>query len=186
MECCSFPESRLVLAEWHLTVVLHVDPNYLKDGQWDFSRPVIHKCNVFCPEEIHSVPSCMACGIIMLKMIDIGIILKQWNNVPGKNFLSVALGIQIPFDNDEISAKAICSTRPPQPISFMYATVGIAFTSPTRTLPLPQWMVSLDLSEKRTLFHCCSSQRWWVRTQLKRFYAVTSRQNTTNIWNTCT
>ena len=48
-----------------------------------------------------SVPSCMARGIIMLKKSDIGIILKQWDNVPRKNFISVMLGIQIPFDNDE-------------------------------------------------------------------------------------
>ena len=48
----------------------------------------------------------MACGIIMLKNSDIGIILKQLDNVPRKNFISVALGIRIPFDNDDISAKA--------------------------------------------------------------------------------
>ena len=70
-----------------------------------FGRPAINKCNVVRHEEIHSVPSCIACGIIMLKKSDIGIILKPWDNVPGKNFISVALGIQIPFDNDEISAK---------------------------------------------------------------------------------
>ena len=44
-----------------------------------FGRPVINRCNVIRPEEIHSVPSCMACGIIMPKKIDIGIILKQWD-----------------------------------------------------------------------------------------------------------
>ena len=76
-----------------------------------FGRPVINKCNVIRPEEIHSVPSCMACGIIMLKNRDIGIILKQWDNVSRKNFISVALGIQIPFDNDEIRVKAICNAR---------------------------------------------------------------------------
>ena len=52
--------------------------------------------------------------IIVLKKSDIGIILKQWDNVPRKNFTSVdftsvAFGIQIPFDNDEISAKAMCN-----------------------------------------------------------------------------
>ena len=75
-------------------------------------KPVIDKCNVNRPEEIHSVTSCMACGTIMLKKSDIGNILKQWDNVPGKNFISVALGIQLPFDNDEISAKVMCSARP--------------------------------------------------------------------------
>ena len=64
------------------------------------------------PEEIHSVASCMAYDFIMLKKSDIGIILKPWDNVPRKNFISVALGIQIPFDNDMISAKAICNACP--------------------------------------------------------------------------
>jgi hypothetical protein len=36
----------------------------------------------YSPWEIHNVPSCMACGIIMLKKSDIGIILKQWDNMP--------------------------------------------------------------------------------------------------------
>jgi hypothetical protein len=39
---------------------------------------------------------------------DIGIILKQWDNMHRKSFISVAMGIQIPFDNAEISAKAMC------------------------------------------------------------------------------
>jgi hypothetical protein len=70
----------------------------------------------------------MACGIIMLKKSDTGIILKQWDNM---KLISVALGIQIPFDNDEISAKAMCNACPDEdttPISkmtlFKYATVG--------------------------------------------------------------
>ena len=50
----------------------------------------------------------------MLKKSDIGIILKQWDNVPHKHFISVALGIQIPFDNDEISVKAMCNARSDQ------------------------------------------------------------------------
>ena len=94
-----------------------------------FGRPVINKCNVIRPEEIHSVPRSMAFRIIMLKKIDIGIILKQWDNMPLKNVISVALGIQIPFDNDEISAKTMCSARPDQ---------GRTLTpkrSYTRTLP---------------------------------------------------
>ena len=72
----------------------------------------------------------------MLKNSDIGIILIQWDNVPSKNFVSIALGIQIPFDNDEISAKAMCNARPegdrtptPKTISFKYTTVGIMFIS---------------------------------------------------------
>ena len=76
-----------------------------------------------------SVPSCMVCGIIMPKKNDIGIILKQWDNMSRKNFTSVALGIQIPFNNDEISAKATCNAlpdqdQPPPP------TVGITLISP--------------------------------------------------------
>ena len=50
----------------------------------------------------------------MLKKSDIGIILKQWSNVPRKKFMSVALDIQIPLNNDEISAKATCNARPDQ------------------------------------------------------------------------
>jgi hypothetical protein len=47
----------------------------------------------------------MAYGIIMLKKSDFGIILKQWDNMPRKNFISVALGIQFPFENSHISGK---------------------------------------------------------------------------------
>ena len=43
---------------------------------------VINKYNVIRPEDTHSVPGCMACGIIMLKKSNIVIILKQWDNVP--------------------------------------------------------------------------------------------------------
>ena len=101
-----------------------------------FGRPVISKCNVNHPEEIHSVPSCMVCGIIMLKKSDIGIILKRLDNMPPKSFISVALGLQIPYDNNEISAKAMCNARPdqdrtptPKAILLKYATVGITFIS---------------------------------------------------------
>ena len=52
--------------------------------------------NVIRLVEMQSVPSSVACGIIMLKQSDVGIILKQWDNVPRKHFISVALGIQIP------------------------------------------------------------------------------------------
>ena len=101
-----------------------------------FGWPSINKCNVIRPEGIHSVTTRMVCGIIMLS--DTGIILKQWDNVAGENFISIALGIHIPFDNDEISAKAMCNDRPdedrtptPKTISVKYATVGITFISPT-------------------------------------------------------
>ena len=51
----------------------------------------------------------------MLVKSDIGIILKQRDNVAPENFISVALGIQIAFGNDEISgAKAMCNARPDQ------------------------------------------------------------------------
>ena len=63
-------------------------------------RAVINKCDVICPEEIHNVPSCMACGIIMLKKSDICIILKQHDNMPCKNFILLVLSIQILFDNN--------------------------------------------------------------------------------------
>ena len=46
------------------------------------------------------------------------------------------LGIQIPFDNNEISGKEMCIARPdqgrtptPKTISFKFATVGITFIS---------------------------------------------------------
>ena len=60
-------------------------------------------------------------------------------NMPRKNFISVALDIQIPFDNDNISAKALCNacldqdrtTTPTKMISFKYTTVSITVISPT-------------------------------------------------------
>ena len=61
-----------------------------------FGRPVINKCNVIRPEQIHSVPSCMTCGIIMLKKSDTGIILKQWEDVPRKNVTAVVLVFKFP------------------------------------------------------------------------------------------
>jgi hypothetical protein len=51
----------------------------------------------------------MTFSFIMLKESLIGIILKQWDNVYPRYFIKVALGIQIPFDNDEINAKALCN-----------------------------------------------------------------------------
>ena len=75
-----------------------------------FGRLVINKCHVIHPDEIHSVPSSMAGDIIMVKRSDIGISLRQWDNMPRKEFISVALGIQIPFNNDEIRAKAMCNS----------------------------------------------------------------------------
>ena len=102
-----------------------------------FGRPVINKCNVIHPKEIHSIFSCMACGIIMLKKSDISNFFKQLDNVPCKNFILVALSIQSPFDNNKISGKAMCNAHPdqdrgltPKTISFKYATVGITFISP--------------------------------------------------------
>ena len=41
-------------------------------------------------------------------------ILKLWDKAPRRNFISVKLGIQIPFDNNEISAKAMYNARPDQ------------------------------------------------------------------------
>ena len=131
-----------------------------------FGRPVISKCNVIHPEEIHSVPSCMVCGIIMLKKSDIGIILKRLDNMPPKNFISVALGLQIPYDNNEISAKAVCNARPdqdrtptPKAILLKYATVGSLFLLwYIRTPPSPRGMISFDSSEKKNPFHCYLSQ----------------------------
>ena len=43
---------------------------------------IIHECNSIHPEESLSIPSCIACGIIMLKQSDIGIILKEWDDLP--------------------------------------------------------------------------------------------------------
>jgi hypothetical protein len=99
----------------------------------------------------------MAYGIIILKKSDIGIILKQWDNIPCKNSISVALGILFPFDNDKISAKVMCNDcqhqdRITKTILFKYGAVGITFISYTWTLPSARWMENLDLSEKRTLF----------------------------------
>ena len=48
-----------------------------KHGPRAFGRPVINKYKAVRPEEIYSVPSCMAYGVIMLKKSDVGIILKQ-------------------------------------------------------------------------------------------------------------
>jgi hypothetical protein len=56
-----------------------------------------------------SLSAYIACGIIMMKKSDVGIILKQWDNMPPKNFISIALGIPIPFDNTEISSKVRCN-----------------------------------------------------------------------------
>ena len=137
----------------------------------------------------------MACGIIMLKDSDTGIILKQLDNVPRKNFISVALGIQIPFDNDEISVKAISNDRPdqnripiPKTISFKYAIVGKTFISPmaysnptiTSMNGKPQLLRqknAVPLLPKPALVCTCP---------INTIYAVTSRQNTTSIWTTCT
>jgi hypothetical protein len=47
--------------------------------------------------------------------VEIGNDLKQWDNMPrNKYFISVVLGIQVPFDNDEISAKSMKNACPDQ------------------------------------------------------------------------
>ena len=106
----------------------------------------------------------MVCGIVRLKKSLNGIILKQWDNVPRKNLISVASGIQIPFHNDEISAKSMCNASPdqhrtltPKTILFKYATVGITFISPT--LYSNPAITSMNgkprLVREKKKFHCC-------------------------------
>ena len=150
-----------------------------------FGRPVISKCNVIRPEEIHSVPSCMVYGII----------LKQWDNVPRKNFISVAFGIQIPFNNDGISAKAMCNARPeqnrtptPKTISFKYATVGITFISPTvySNPAITSETGKARLLREKNAIQWLSKSALVCTCPVTTIYAVTSRQNTTNIWTMCT
>ena len=70
---------------------------------------------------------------------DTSIILKQWDIVARKNLISVELGVQIPFHNDEISSKVMCNVHPdqewtptPKTISFKRAIVSITFISPTQ------------------------------------------------------
>ena len=70
----------------------------------------------------------------LLKKSDIGIILKQCDNVFRKNFISVALGIQIPLNNVEISAKAMCNARTDQERTLtpktIFVQIRITFISP--------------------------------------------------------
>ena len=103
-----------------------------------FDRPVIDKCNVILSEEIHSVPQLYGSWHYHAKKSDIGIILKQWDNVPRKNFISIVLSVQIPVNNKEISVKAMCNAGPdqdriptPKTISSKCAIVGIIFISPS-------------------------------------------------------
>jgi hypothetical protein len=58
--------------------------------------------------------------------------------MPRKNVMSAALGIQILFDSDEISANVMCNACPEEDrtptqktISFKYAAVGKTFISRT-------------------------------------------------------
>ena len=132
----------------------------------------------------------MACGIIMLKKSDIGIILKEWDNVPCKNFISVVLGIQIPFDNDEISAKAMCIARPdqdrsptPKTISFKYATVCITFIDPA-VYSNPA-IISMNgkprLVRGKNITPLLSKPGLVCTCLINTIYAVMSLLNTTNI-----
>ena len=131
----------------------------------------------------------MACDIIMLKKNYIGIILKQWDNVPRKNLISV-FKISIPFDNDEISAKAICNARPdqdrtptPKTISFKYATVGITFISPTvySNPAITSMNGKPQLVGEKNDIPLLSKPLVVCTCPINTIYAVTSRQNTTNI-----
>ena len=159
-----------------------------------FGRLVINKCNVIRPEEIYSVPNCMACGIIML---------KKWywhyfdtiGYVPRKNFISVALGIHTPFDNDEISLKAMCNARPdqdrtlnPKTISFNYATVGITFISPTvcSNPAITSMNGKPRLLREKNAIQLLSKPALACMRPINTIYAVTSLQNTTSISTTCT
>ena len=127
----------------------------------------------------------------MLKKSNIGIILKQWDTtVLRKNSISVALGIQIPFDNDEISAKAMCNahldqdrTPTPKMISFKYATVGITFI-PTTICSNPA-IDSMNgkprLVREKDAIPLLSKPAVLGTCPINTIYAVTLRQNITNM-----
>ena len=115
--------------------------------------------------------------------------------MPRKNFILVVLGFQIPFDNNEISVKAMCNACPdqdrnptPKKFSFKYATVGITsisltlFSNPPITSmngkPRPvRENNAISLLSKPALVCGCS---------FNTIYAVMCRQNTTNAWTTYT
>ena len=113
--------------------------------------------------------------------------------MPRKNFISVALGIQIPFDQGEISAKAMCNTRPDQdriPTPKRNATADITFISPTEySNPAITLMNGKPrVVREKNAIPLLSEPALVCTCPINMIYAVTSRQNTTNIlvWTTCT
>ena len=56
-----------------------------------FSGPVINEINVICNKKIYSVSSCVRCGIIMLKNLDVGVVMD--NDVMSENVIAVTLSI---------------------------------------------------------------------------------------------
>ena len=141
-------------------------------------RSVIDKCNFIRP-------NCMACGSIMLKKSDFGIILKRWDNVSRKNFITAALGIH----------HVQCSLRPrqnppPPPkkkkktIYFKYATFGITlisltvYSNPAITSMNSKARLVREKNAIPLLTKCTCP--------INTIYVVTFRQNRTNIWTTST
>ena len=108
---------------------------------------------------------------------------------------TVALGIQIPFDNNEISAKALCNARPDQDrtptfktILFQYTTVGIMFVSPTvYSNPAITLMNGKPrLIREKNAVPLLSRPALVCMCLINMIHAVTSCQNTTSIWLACT
>ena len=141
-----------------------------------FGRTVIKNAMLFALRKFAVSLAVLLCGSIMLKISDIDIILKQWDNVLRKNFISVALGIHFLFNDDKIGAKAMCDGRPdqdrtPKPKTIKYATVSITLISAMiYSNPVMSSMNGKPrLVRQRTQLHCCLSQRWCVHAQLIRF-----------------
>ena len=100
--------------------------------------------------------------------------------MPHNNFILVTLGIQIPFDNDDISVKAMWNANPDQDITltpkmilFKYATAGIEFISPrvysnpaitsmNGKPPLAREKNAIPLLSKPALC-VCAQLRWFMR-----------------------
>ena len=137
--------------------------------------------NVIRPEGIHSVPCCMACGIVILKKSDIGIILKQWDNVPRKRFISVALDIKFPSITTILVRKP-CPPRPrqnPHPPKRSRSSTEQRHNvhSMNRKPRLVREKNVIALLSKPALVCTCP---------INTNYAVTSHRNTNKIWTICT
>ena len=136
--------------------------------------------HVIRPEEIHNIPTYMACGIVIAKKSDIDIILKESDNVPWKRW-----AFKFPSKTTRLVRKpctmpAHTKTEPHIPQNDLVQVRNIRHNVHFSYAVLEPFR-HLDNGKPRLV-----SEKNSILLLSNTIYALTSCQNTTNIWTTGT